>query len=112
MTDPRLLLTNRERVGLGCLLLVVVGLMAVLGLAGCASSRPAPPPELVEVPVYTPPQPLPIPAPPAWRTPSADPEDPEAYLEALVSDLLEAWRYAVELRQVLEAFNEAAAADE
>ena len=83
-------------------------ILLLLALAACATTGPAPPPELVEVPVYVPPAELPIPEPPAWRTPTADPADRPAYVKALALDLLDAWRYALELRQVLEAHNEAA----
>jgi hypothetical protein len=86
-------------------------LILAAALAACASAPPAPPPELVEVPVFIPPPELPIPEPPAWRSPSADPSDSAAYVKALALDLVDAWRYALELRQVLEAHNEAARSD-
>jgi len=78
---------------------------------GCAT---CPPPDVIEVPVPVPVQApeLPMPDVPVWKTPITDPTDPNAYIRALTSDLVKAWKWGSELRHVIEAHNEALANDE
>jgi len=83
----------------------VVAVIMILS-AGCASTCD---PVIVKVPVPIYADPLPVPATPAWHTPGADPSDVNSYIRALTHDVIEAWRWGVELRHVIEAHNKAIA---
>ena len=82
----------------------IILITAVLVFAGCAT---CPPPEVVEVQVPIPVQapPLPVPETPDWQTPDADPSDVNAYVRALVHDLVASWKWGVEMKHVIESHN-------
>jgi len=83
---------------------ITVAVLFLLFAAGCATC-PQVTPTIVEVPVPVMAPPLPMPDTPEWKSPDADPANPNEYVRALVYDLIEAWKWGTEMQHVIDSHN-------
>lgn len=88
---------------------VIIVAIMLLALCGCCSTKTVYEPVEVLVPVTVAPPPLPIPESVEKESLLADESDWQAYLKAMVRDLLRAWAHIELLEDRIKKYNEAAA---